>query len=110
MTFPELDSQDYITNHDRSKPIEMPKEVYVVYYLGLQGDWIWSLPSFYLENAHKHASALDRPTKILTYKLTDEVEVTSQDRIDWKPKRARRVRKPTSVPKPKMKRVRRIAE
>lgn len=89
------------------KHTEIPTRVYVVYYLGLQGDWIWSYPSFYLINAHKHAGALDRPTKILTYDLTNNVEVSDLDRQKWRPKPKRRIRRPTSVPKTK--RVRRIA-
>lgn len=112
MTFPDIDSQDYVTNPERSKPPETPTKVYVVYYLGLHGNWIWSLPNFYLENARKYAALLDRPTRILTYDLTNDVKITDKDRVDWNPqtrapKHARRVRQPTTVPK---KRVRKVAE
>jgi hypothetical protein len=110
MSFPTIDSQDYVTNPERSEPINTPSKIYVVYYLGLNNKWIWSLPTFYLENAQKHASSLDRPTHILTYDLSEKIEVSEQDRLEWNPDRnkpKRRVRQPTFVPK--MKRVRRLA-
>lgn len=68
---PVIDPQDYATNMERSSPSELPETVYVVYYKADNGEWIWTLPHFYLENAVKFASILTRDYQILTYSLTN---------------------------------------
>jgi hypothetical protein len=91
MTFPTINPQDYVTNIERSEPIELPQLVYVVYYKGDSGQWIWSFPSFYKQHAIKFAKCLNRPTKILTYNLHEE-EVYQQRKIKT-PTKVRKVRK-----------------
>jgi len=92
MTFPDIDSRDYVTNIESSKPVETPRTVWSVYYQGLSGDWIWSLPTFYKENAIKLAAiyAPHRPVRILRYVLDGEepVEVPVQKIV----KKIRKVR------------------
>jgi hypothetical protein len=110
MTFPDIDSQDYVTNSERQLHPTIPEVVYVVYYLNIKNEWMWSLPTFYLENAQKHAGQLDCPTKILTYNLSDIHEVSLEERKVWRPKPKRRVRQPTHIPTKKVRRIRRIVE
>lgn len=81
-SFPNIDTQDFITNKSRtvSPTIEPPTEVYVVYYLGNNGNWLFSLPTFYYENAEKQAASLDRPNIILTYNLSQK-NIIAPERI-----------------------------
>lgn len=72
MTFPAIDSRDFVTNPETSRPPETPQTVWVVYYLGNSGSWLWSYPTFYYENAVKQAECLDRPTRILEYALVKD--------------------------------------
>jgi len=80
---PDMDFQDFVTNPNKSisPSVEPPIEVYVVYYLGRSGNWLFSLPTFYYENAEKDAAALDRPNIILTYHLSQQNKI-SQERKD----------------------------
>lgn len=61
-----------------------PKNLYYVLYKNINNEWTLSMHSYYLENARKHATLLDRPCKILTYSLHATKKV----------KRVRRVRRP----------------
>lgn len=74
MNYPKLDSRDYVTNQNSSKPETLPTQLWVVYYLGMRGNWIFGLPHFYYENAIKYANSLERPTRILEYTLTKNNE------------------------------------
>lgn len=73
MTFPTIDSRDFVTNPETSRPPETPQKVWVVYYQGDSGQWIWSYPTFYYENALKQVTALNRPSRILEYALMSDV-------------------------------------
>lgn len=92
---PTINPQDYITNMERSNPPDNvePFEIYVVFYRGDSGQWIWNIPTFYKEHAERFARCLNRPTQILTYQLTaNEVVLRRRVRQPTKPKRIRRVR------------------
>lgn len=98
--FPDIDPQDFVTNSDKSvsPSIEPPKEVYVVYYLGRNGKWLFSLPTFYYENAEKTAAALMRQNEILTYHLSQRNKISPERIEELRPKvvsigEARRIRK-----------------
>jgi hypothetical protein len=63
------DARDYDTNPATSKPTERPTKIWVPYYLGLQGNWIFSFPYFDYETAIKYARMLQRPYQMLEYTL-----------------------------------------
>ena len=87
-TFPIIDTQDFVTNKDRSisPSIEPPTKVYVVYYLGCNGNWLFSLPTFYYENAEKQAAILDRPNIILTYNLSQQNKISPERKNELRAK------------------------
>ena len=95
MTYPNIDTLDYTTNITASKPVKTPTTIWVVYYKGLQGDWIWSLPTFYKENAEKLAKtyATELPTRILEYKLVDDTKFMPTSTTKKLPKKSKKIKK-----------------
>jgi hypothetical protein len=85
--FPEIDAEDYCNNPDRSEPVETPKYLYCPYYLGDNGKWIMSFPSFFKKNALQTAKiyAASRPVKLLTFKLDKITKI--------KPPKQRKIRR-----------------
>lgn len=75
MTYPPIDSKDFVFNLDRSRPVETPHKVWVVYYQAIDGHWVWSYPTFYYENALKEVAALSRPMVILEYNLASTITI-----------------------------------
>lgn len=55
------------------------KKLWIVFYKGLTGMWIASSPYYFLETAERMASKFDRPTRILEYELSDELEVDTSE-------------------------------
>jgi len=97
---PVIDPQNYATNTDYSNQPKEPKEFWVVYYKGRSGQWFIVLPSLYEENAIMFADSLDRPTKILHYKLNSVTE-------HQQPKTTKKVKKIAKPPK-KIRKVRSV--
>ena len=78
MTFPKMNTRDYVTNDEVSHPIATPQTVWVVYYLDDDNEWTWSLPSFYKINAERIAAiyaSSGRQVHILQYVLNNEWKI-----------------------------------
>lgn len=101
MVLPDIDSRDYRSaNNIYSEQPEAPTELWIIYYQGLSGKWFICLPCLHKENAELLAGMLDRPTKILHYKL--HANETFHRKTT---KKVKKIAKPTK----KVRKVRRVA-
>lgn len=90
-------------NHPLWPTFDNPQEtLWIVFYKGLSGKWIATSPCYFQENAERLASKLDRPTRILEYKLEDDIEVDQEElRRKYINIRTPKVRQPIRVRMPK---------
>jgi len=72
-----VDSEDYVTNSERSHPKEIPDKLYVVSYIK-DGEIIWTFPSFYEENILKRSALMSQNHDIIEYTLTSIKPVTKK--------------------------------
>lgn len=80
---------------------ETPPEImFAGYYQGLTGRWIMTSVSYIEDTPRFICGQLDRPAKLLKYKLVEERDYPMDERLEYRRKKAERFKKPMRVRQP----------